>query len=333
MEGRHRRGLTLPVEDWLSAFPLPTLRLPAFPLKGSMPDEVPLNPRVSKVQALGLVLTAITVVQFGAAIAKEIIPVAGPLGTVLVRLGFASAVLLGIARPSFRGHSRADWGYLIAFGMALAAMNSTYYSALQYLPIGVTVTIEFWGPLAVAIAGSRRRLDAVWVLLAAAGILILSPLSGAEINTRGMILALAAGGFWALYILLSREVGARFQGLGGLGIAMLVATMLMAGPGLVSAGSSLLSWKVIGIGFLVAMMSSAIPYGLEMHALRSISAASFGLLMSLEPMVGALADSLLNGVHLVGREYLAMALILLANVGSLRSKSRAAPEAAILTPG
>lgn len=268
-------------------------------------------------RGFGLVMISIVLVQFGATIAKEIIEIAGPIGTVFYRVGFAALLMCGVLRPSLRGRTRSDWWHIAAFGVALAGMNVSYYAALQYLPIGVTVTLEFTGPLAVAILGSRRRIDIVWALLAALGLVLLSPISGVELDPLGVVLALTAGAFWAAYILLSSRVGDRASGLDGLALALVVSAMVTAVPAVVTAGETLLEPKVIGIGFIVAIMASALPYGFEMEALRSLSTASFGMMMSLEPAFAALAGAVVLSERLGSPELIAIALVLVANAGAV----------------
>lgn len=272
-------------------------------------------------RGIGLVLVSIVSVQFGAAIAKEIIGIAGPVGTVFYRVLFAAILLWAIARPKVRSLTRDDWRNVALFGVALAGMNVCYYAALQHLPIGVTVTLEFTGPLAVAIAGSRRRIDAFWALLAAGGLVLLSPVTGVELDAWGVVLALTAGAFWAAYILLSHRVGAGLSGLSGLALALVASSAITAVPAVVTAGTTLLEPKVIGIGVLVALMASAIPYGCELEALRSLTPASFGMLMSLEPAFAALAGFVVLSERLGAPEFGAIGLVLVANAGAVLSRS------------
>lgn len=274
-----------------------------------------------ELRGIGLVLVSIVSVQFGAAIAKEIIPIAGPVGTVFYRVSFAAILLWAIARPDVGALGRDDWRAVALFGVALAGMNVCYYAALQHLPIGVTVTLEFTGPLAVAVLGSRRRVDAFWALLAATGLVLLSPIAGVDLDGWGVALALAAGGFWAAYILLSARVGARLSGLSGLALALVASSAITAVPAVVTAGSALLEPKVLGIGLVVALMASAIPYGFELEALRSLTPASFGMLMSLEPAFAALAGFVVLSERLGAPEFVAIGLVLVANAGAVLSRS------------
>lgn len=268
-------------------------------------------------RGFSLVMVSIVSVQFGAAIAKEIIGIAGPIGTVFYRVAFAAILLSIVVRPTFRGRTRTDWAYITAFGVVLAGMNVCYYAALQHLPIGVTVTLEFTGPLAVAILGTRRRVDIFWALLAAVGLVLLSPISGVELDVVGVVLALTAGAFWAGYILMSSQVGERVSGLSGLALALMVSSAVTVVPAVATAGSTLLQPKVIGIGLLVAVMASAIPYGFELEALRSLSPSSFGMLMSLEPAFAAFAGAVVLSEHLGAPELLAIGFVLVANAGAV----------------
>ena len=264
-----------------------------------------------------LVFVSIVSVQFGAAIAKDIIEIAGAVGTVFYRVAFAAVILCALARPAVRGRSRDDWVTIAAFGVMLAGMNVCYYAALEHLPIGVTVTLEFTGPLAVAVLGSRRRVDAFWALLAAVGLVLLSPISGVDLDVVGVVLAVTAGAFWAGYILMSSQVGERLAGLDGLALALVVSAAVTVVPAVLTARSNLLDPKVIGIGLVVAILASAIPYACELEALRTWTPSSFGMLMSLEPAFAALAGALVLGERLGAPELLAILFVLVANAGAV----------------
>src|SRR3954452_5779376 len=182
-----------------------------------------------------LVPPAAARVQTGAAGAKHLFPDVGPGGTVLLRLASAALLLLAVSRPRLGGRSRHDLGLAVAFGLVLTAMNATFYYALARIPLGIAVTIEFVGPLALAVAGSRRRLDLLWVTLAAAGVVLLTGGGGSDIDMVGVLLALVAGGFWAVYILLSQRVGRVFPGATGLALGLAAGTLVGPAPGAVSA--------------------------------------------------------------------------------------------------
>jgi inner membrane transporter RhtA len=263
-------------------------------------------------------------VQFGSALATTLFHRIGPGGAVLLRLLSASIVLLAIWRPRLRGHTRHELLLAGLFGLVLAAMNLAFYHAIQRIPLGIGVTIEFIGPLGVAVAGSRRALDVVWVALAAGGILALMHGDTHALNTVGVILALAAGAAWAAYILINARLGQAFADGAGLALAMCVATLLALPVGLGEGGAHLLHAHVLVIGAVVGMLSSAIPYSFELEALRRIATSVFGVLMSLEPGMAALAGFLVLGQGLSAREIAGMALVVVASAGASR-RARAAP--------
>jgi inner membrane transporter RhtA len=218
--------------------------------------------------------------------------------------------------PRLRGHGSRDLGLAVVYGMALAGMNLAFYSSIDRIPLGIAVTFEFVGPLSVAVVGSRRALDLVWVGLAAAGILLLSDFGSGELDALGVGLALLAGAFWAAYIVLSVRVGRAFPGGSGLTLAMLVATVPLAPVGISQAGSELLVPGALLVAAGVGIMSSAIPYTLEIEALRRMPTGVFGVLMSLEPAVAAIAGYVVLGEGLVTREIAAVALVVAASAGA-----------------
>jgi inner membrane transporter RhtA len=242
----------------------------------------------------------------------------GPAGTVLLRQAFAALVLVLAWRPRIRGRSAADWRLVAAFGVVLATMNLSIYAAIDRIPLGIAVTIEFVGPLGVAVAGSRRALDLLWVALAAGGILLLSDFGTADLDLLGVLLALLAGCLWAAYILLAARVGQAFEGAQGLALAMAVGTVVTAPVGIADGGAELLNPAVLAIGFAVAVMSSAIPYTLEMEALRRLPTGVFGVLMSLEPAMAALAGFIVLDEGLAAYEVVAIALVVTASAGAAR---------------
>jgi inner membrane transporter RhtA len=271
---------------------------------------------VERVPPPVLVVGAVASVQFGAAFAKSIFDEVGPGGAVFLRMMFAATVLMLIWRPRLSGHGRRDVVLILLFGASLAGMNATFYAALDRIPLGIAVTFEFVGPLGVALFGSRRRLDLVWVALAAAGILLLSDFGTTDLDGLGVALALIAGAFWAAYILLSARVGQAFPGGGGLALAMLVAVVPLAPLGIADGGADLLVVWVLAVGFAVAMLSSAIPYTLELEALRRLPAGVFGVLMSLEPAMAATAGFIALGEDLAAREVVAILLVVAASAGA-----------------
>jgi inner membrane transporter RhtA len=274
-----------------------------------------------------LVLAAVTSVQFGAAIAKTLFDEVGPGGTVFLRVVFGAIVVAAIWRPRVAGHDAREVRLAVAFGLVLAAMNLCFYESLERIPLGIAVTFEFVGPLGVAVFGSRRPRDLLWVALAAAGILLLSDFGGTDLDTLGVALALTAGGLWAAYILLSARVGQAFPGGSGLAIAMLVAVVPLAPVGIADAGGDLLVPWILAAAAAVGVLSSAIPYALELEALRRLPVGVFGVLMSLEPAVGALAGLVVLGEELAAREVVAIALVVAASAGAASGASVAPRDA------
>ena len=266
-----------------------------------------------------LVLLSIVSAQLGAAIAKSLFDALGPGGTVFLRITFAALVLLFLVRPKWGGYDRTEYFVAGLFGLALAGMNFSIYLAIDRIPLGIAVTLEFVGPLGVAVAGSRRMLDLLWVVLAAAGILLLAPLGvlgGMDLDPVGVAFALLAGCLWASYILLSARTGSVFPGGTGLVIALSVGTLVLLPIGIAGAGYALLDPKLLLAGFGVAMLSSAIPFSLDLEALRKIPARVFGVLMSLEPAVAALAGLVVLGERLEMRAVAAILFVTVASSGA-----------------
>jgi len=283
-----------------------------------------------RVPAPLLVLAGIVSVQFGGALAATLIPVIGAAGSVTMRLLFATVILVAIIRPRVRGYSRADWATVLCFGLALGLMNFTFYGSLAHLPIGVAVTIEFLGPLALATVLSRRPRDLIAVVAAGTGVVLISealhvPL--AELNWTGIGLALAAGACWAAYIIFSGRTGAAFPKLDGLAIAMVVASALVTPLGVLTIDEWTTPWLAKGLG--IAVLSSLLPYSLELLALRRMRAAVFGILLSLEPAFAALAglivlDQRLHTLQLVGMALVVGASILIMGGNAEKDPAEAA---------
>jgi inner membrane transporter RhtA len=276
-----------------------------------------------RVPAPGLVIVGIASVQIGAAFATKLFDHLGPAGTVLIRVLFAALVLCAIWRPNLREHSASDLRLALLFGLCLAFMNLCFYEALDRIHLGIAVTLEFVGPLGVALAGSRSRLDVLWAGLAAAGVLLLGGVGTPDVG--GMLFALAAGGFWASYILLNARVGRAFSGGSGLAIAMAIGVLPLIPFGIVDAGSNLLKPELLAVGFGVALLSSVVPYSLELEALRRIRPSVFGVLMSLEPAVAALAGLVVLGQDLSPADVVAIAFVVTASAGATRSARSPAP--------
>lgn len=257
-------------------------------------------------------------VQFGAAVSKGQFDEIPPVGMVLLRLVTSSLILLVVARPRLGGRSAADWRPVLALGLALAAMNWAFYESFARIPLGGAVTIEFIGPLAVAAVGRRRRSDLVWVGLAALGI-VLFGVGPTKVDALGFGLALLAGGCWALYIVSTAATGRRWAGVEGLAVASAVATLAIAPFAVATAGARLLEPRLLALGALVGLLSSVIPYSLEMIALRTLPARVFGVLMSLEPATAALVAAVLLREWLTPLQLLAMACVTAASVGAART--------------
>lgn len=268
-----------------------------------------------KVPAQLLALLAILSAQMGAAVGKGLFSAIGPLGTTFLRQGFAAVLLLLLWRPQVRGLTRAQYINVLLLGIVLAAMNGVFYSALRFIPLGIAVTLEFVGPLGLALVQSRRVKDIVWALLAVVGILLLAPLGQGAVNLMGLGLALLAGILWATYILCSARVGRSFTGGQGLALAVAVATVVIAPLGISSGSTALLRPQVLLTGIGMAILSSVITFSLELDALRRLPSRVFGILMSMEPAVATLIGFLVLREAIGLREILAMALIISASVG------------------
>ena len=286
------------------------------------------RPPAQAVRAGGvpLVIVAITSLQFGAALAGTIFDDIGPAGTALLRAFFAAVILQAIWRPTLRGHDARDLRLVVVFGLLLGAMNLSIYESFHRIPLGVAVTIEFAGPLAVAVALSRRRLDVACAVSAAIGIVVLADPGGGAVDALGVMFALIAAACWAAYILVAQAAAQVFTGGRGLALAMTVAVVVPLVPGIVGAGSDLIDPRWLAIGCAVALMSSVLPYSLETEALRRLPANVFGVLMSLEPAVAAIAGFLVLGQDLRARDIVGMALVIAASIGVTRA-APLSPEA------
>ena len=274
-----------------------------------------------------LVLASIVSVQSGAALATGLFDSIGPAGAVFLRATFGAMALLALTRGEplrSRVRPRRD---VVLLGVAVAAVNLFFYAALDRLPLGITVTLEFVGPLGVALFGSRRRRDLVWALLAGLGIVLLSGgTNGQGIDALGVVLALVAGGFWAAYILQSARVGALEPGVSGAAMAAVISAVLVAPLGLAQGGASILHPANLAIGAAVGVLSTAVPYAAEMEALRRLPQAVFGVLMSLEPAVAAAIGLVALSQALAAREVVAIALVVIASAGALRSAAMPPPH-------
>lgn len=286
---------------------------------------------LSRVSPLVLVLAATVSVQFGAALAVTLFDRVGAVGSTFLRLALASLMLVAVSRPKIKGWTGAQYRLALAFGLSLGVTNMLYYAALGRLPVAVTVTIEFLGPISVAAAYSRRWVEGLWVLLAAGGIVLMTaPWSHTgALDPVGVALALMAAAGWATYILLVARAGKLFSGRDVLTIAMVVATAAAAVPGILDGGRMLLDPSVLAVGVVVAILSMVIPFSFEFEALRRMPARVFGVLMSLEPAVAVVAGIIVLNQRLALRELIAIALVVIASIGVTRSAPAPPPVAAI----
>ncbi|MEV6004467.1 EamA family transporter, partial [Streptomyces griseomycini] len=259
-------------------------------------------------------------VQFGGALAVTLMPRAGALGVVTLRLLVAALVLMVLCRPKLRGHSRTDWGTVIVFGIAMAAMNGLFYQSVARIPLGPAVTLEVLGPLALSVLASRRAVNIVWAALALAGVFLLGGGNFGSLDPLGVAFALGAGAMWAAYIVFSARTGRRFPQADGLALAMAVAAVLFLPLGVIESGTKLLDPTVLALGAGVAVLSSVLPYTLELLALRRLPASTFAVLMSLEPALAAAAGFLVLGQALAPTEAAAIALVIAASMGAVRTQ-------------
>src|SRR4051794_26341891 len=271
------------------------------------------------------VLAAARSLRGGAAVAKTLFPQLGPPGVVFLRLLFGSAALWAIARPQLRGRARAELRLVGALGLVLVAMNLSFYEALDRAPLGVVVTVEFLGPLAVAVLGSRRPLDLLWVGLAGVGVALLANGGGHAVHPAGIVLAVVAGLFWALYILLSVPVGRAWPGASGLAAAMVLGGLLALPWGLISAHDHLGDPQLMGAAVGVGLLSSALPWSMELEALRRLPSHVFSVMLSLEPAIAALVGFVFLHEHLRSRAWFAIGVVVLASAGAARRHAPTLP--------
>ncbi|QNH63455.1 EamA family transporter [Hymenobacter sediminicola] len=276
---------------------------------------------------LPAVLLSIVSVQGGAAIAKGLFPVLGPAGTASLRIGFSALVLLLVVRPRLQQLQPAQWRSVVPYGLVLGLMNFLFYCALARIPLGLAVTLEFVGPLGLALAGSRRALDIVWVVLAGAGIALITPWRGQGLDLLGAGFALAAGACWALYIVLGRRTAAVLPGQTAVTVGMLFAALAVVPFGAASGSFSALTPHLLLLGTLLAVFSSVLPFSLEMQALRTMPTRTFSILMSLEPVAAAFSGWLLLGEELTVNQWLAVAFIVVASFGATLTTTAAQPIA------
>ncbi|MCX5132502.1 DMT family transporter [Streptomyces sp. NPDC060011] len=298
----------------------PTTPAPAAPATAPAAGA-PTGPgRRGALGPVGLVLAGGISVQFGGALAVSLMPRVGALGVVSLRLLVAAIVLIAICRPSVRGHSRADWNTVIVFGLTMAAMNGLFYQAVARIPLGPAVTLEVLGPLALSVVTSRRAVNLLWAGLALGGVFLLGGGGFSSLDPAGVAFALGAGAMWAAYIVFSARTGRRFPQADGLALAMVVAAVAFLPLGIAGSGTRLLVPTTIALGAAVAVLSSVLPYTLELLALRRLPASTFAILMSLEPAVAATAGFLVLDQSLSLPESLAIALVIAASMGAVRTQ-------------
>ncbi|MBF4461501.1 MULTISPECIES: EamA family transporter [unclassified Rathayibacter] len=269
--------------------------------------------------SIGLVLGSVASVQLGASFAVLVFPAAGPIGTVTLRLVFSAAVLLLVCRPRLRGYSRSDWGTVFAYGLALAGMNACYYEAIARIPQGAAVTLEVLGPLVLSVIAGRSLLSLLWAALALAGVATLSQGGFTALDPAGVAFALGAAALWAGYIVLAGRTGGRFPRLDGLALALTAGALVSLPFGVATAGPALVAPPVLLLGLAVAVLSSAVPYALELLALRRLRSSTFSILMSLSPGAAALSGFLVLGQRVSPVEAIGIALVVAASVGAVRT--------------
>ena len=276
-------------------------------------------PGRARAVAVTLVVGSAFSVQFGAAVASLLFPRVGPLGAVSLRLTIAALVLLVVCRPTVRGHRRSDWAVVAGFGVALASMNLLFYQAIDRIPLGAAVTLEVLGPLTLSVIASRTARSWLWAALALVGVAILGRAGLGHLNLAGAAFAFGAGALWAAYIVLSAQTGSRFPKADGLALSMLVAAAISLPFGIVSAGSALVRPSTLAAGAAVAMLSSVISYSLELRSLRTLPSSTFAVLMSLAPAIAATAGFIVLHQKMTPFEALAIALVVVASAGAVRT--------------
>ena len=299
----------------------------------------PQNFSLKQPSPFGFLLIAMLSIQFGSALAKSLFDELGPWGVVALRVSFSAIILFSIWRPKLHSKVKTHFKLILAYGIIMACMNCAFYAAIDRIPLGIAISLEFTGPLGLAAIKSRQWRDGLWALLAACGILLLTPfgsslggslsgsfggsLDSSTINPVGVALALIAGVFWALYILLAAKIGPALPGVEGLSWGLLVGTILLLPIGIATAGGALLDPKLLATGAGVAILSTALPYACEIAALRSIPVKVFGVMLSVEPMMGVLAGFLILGETLSARSLMACLLVSIAAAGAAQFKQSA----------
>ncbi|MGO4876275.1 DMT family transporter [Pedobacter psychrotolerans] len=262
------------------------------------------------------VITSIISVQCGAAIAKGLFPEIGAAATASLRIGLSAVILFITFRPNLFKLNAKQWQYVFLYGSTLGLMNMIFYLAIERIPVGLGVTLEFVGPLILAISTSKKAIDFIWVSLSIIGIALIAPWHSNELNIGGILLALLAGAFWAAYIVLGGKISKIMKGGEAVSAGMLIATIVILPFGIFSGGFSVLTPRLLGLGAALALLSSAIPFTLEMSALKKLPAKTFSILMSLEPAVASLAAFVFLQEYLSFTECVAVACVVIASAGS-----------------
>ena len=273
------------------------------------------NKRLNIPPVLAVLLSIISV-QGGASLAKGLFPVLGAEATTLMRVGLSALILMAVNRTNLRKLTPQQWKAVIAYGVILGAMNLVFYQAIKRVPLGLGVTLEFIGPLMVAVFGSRRAMDVLWVLLAAAGIVLIAPWDTRSVDPIGVILALLAGGFWAAYIVLGARVSKVLNDRDAVTVGMIFGTLVVLPFGIGSGGLHQLTYAMLLTVTGLALLSSAIPFTLEMSALRQMPARTFSILLSLEPAIAALCGLVFLHESLSFYEWIAVVLVVVASAGA-----------------
>ncbi len=273
-----------------------------------------------------LLLIAMGSIQVGASFAKTLFHSVGASGAVALRTALATLMLVAVLRPWRARLGAGSWTALAIYGVSLGVMNLLYYLALRTLPLGITVSIEFIGPLTVAVLSSRRAVDFLWIALAAAGLALLLPLgqSHGTVDSGGVRFALGAGTCWALYIVFGQRAGADY-GPQAVALGSIIASLIVVPVGIAQAGASLLSPAALPYGLAIALLSTALPYTLEMMALTRMPSRTFGILMSIEPVFGALVGWAMLHERLSSMQWTAITLIILASIGTTRTATAQHP--------
>ena len=271
----------------------------------------------ARAASVALVLGSGTSLLLGSALVISLFDDVGEVGALLLRLVFAAALLLAISRPLLRGHSTQAWRYVIAFAFAVIGLNLAFYYAIDQAPLGIVAAVGFVGPLGLAVAASRRPIDFVWIAMAAAGVFLFTPLGGGSLELLGLVLSLLFAIGWAGYVLGSSRLGQAFSGAEGLAFAMVISALVMVPAGVIAGGTTLVRPEILAVGAAVAILSTVIPYSLEIAALRRLHTGTFGILLSLQPAIAAVIGLAVLGQGLRATEVLAIGLVVVASAGAL----------------